>query len=252
MTHRLLILGGTAEALDLAAQAAARFGAALEVTSTLAGRTQSPRLPAGRVRMGGFGGVDGLAAFLRAERTDALIDATHPFAATISRHAAEACVIVGVARLALVRPRWRMVPGDNWRFVANNDDAAEAIAESGARRVFLTIGGRGLEPFARLADRCFLVRMIEPPTVPLPLAGDRLVLARGPFSVDAERTLMEAARIELVVSRASGGSATEAKLVAARDLGLPVILIERPRSPPGETVDGVEAALGWLAARFGG
>ncbi len=248
MTHKLLILGGTAEAIDLADQAVACFGAALEVTSALAGRTQAPRLPAGRIRTGGFGGVDGLVAFLHGERIDLLIDATHPFAATISRHAAEACSNAGVPRLVLGRPSWRMVPGDRWRFVSGNDAATEAIVELDAHRVFLTIGGRGLKPFGQLVDRFFLVRMIEKPAAPLPLPDYRLVLARPPFSVDAERTLMEAMRIDLLVSRASGGLATESKLIAARDLGLPVVLIERPAPPPGETVESVEAALGWLEA----
>lgn len=252
MTRRLLILGGTAEAFDLADRASARFGAALDIVSALAGRTQSPRMPVGRVRVGGFGGVEGLVEFLRAEPIDTVIDATHPFAATISRHAAEACAIAGVARLALVRPRWQRVPGDRWRFVPSNQAAADAIREAGARRVFLTIGGRGLDPFARLEDVFFLVRMIEKPPTPLPMRDHCLALARGPFSVDAERTLMEATRIELLVSRASGGPATEPKLIAARDLGLPVVLIERPAPPPGETVGSVEAALDWLAARLPG
>lgn len=252
MTARLLILGGTAEAVELAERAAARFGPALEITSALAGRTTRPRRPVGRVRVGGFGGVEGLAGFLREARIDLLIDATHPFAAQISRHAVEACAIAGVARLALVRPRWQSVPGDRWRLVPSNQAAAEAIREAGARRVFLTIGGRGLEPFARLAGVFFLVRMIEPPARPPPMVDHRVLLARGPFSVEAERTLMEAARVEMLVSRASGGSATEPKLVAARDLGLPVVLIERPPAPPGDAAQSVAAALEWLAMRLGG
>lgn len=250
MIRRLLILGGTSEAVELADLAIARFGAALEVTSALAGRTHTPRLPVGRIRTGGFGGAGGLAAYLRDERIGLLIDATHPFAVTISRHAVEACATANVARLALIRPEWRMVPGDRWRAVPGNDAAAAAIEAIGARRVFLTIGGRGLEPFATLVDRFFLVRMIEKPAAPLPMPDHCLVLARPPFSVEAERTLMEAMRIDLLVSRASGGPITEPKLIAARDLELPVVLIERPPPPPGEAVETIEAALGWLAARL--
>lgn len=250
MTENLLILGGTAEAVELAAQATYRFGDALDVTSALAGRTQNPRAPIGRVRIGGFGGVDGLVDYLRTERIDALIDATHPFASTISHHAAEACAIANVERLVLTRPRWSRAPGDRWTVVANNEAAAKAIDHIGARRVFLSVGGRGLDPFARFVDRFFLVRMIEPSAQPLGLRDHRLVLARGPFSVEAERALMAEERIELLISRASGGPATEPKLIAARELALPVVLLERPAPPPGEVVESVAAALDWLAARL--
>ncbi len=252
MTKRLLILGGTAEAVEVADQAMARFGAALDITSALAGRTKAPRTPMGRVRIGGFGGVDGLVDYLRAETIDLVIDATHPFAATISYHAAEACAAAKIARLVFTRPRWAMSQSDRWQNVPNNEVAAATIETMNARRVFLSIGGRGLQPFARLVDRFFLVRMIEPPVRPLELRDYRLLLARGPFSVEAERALMAEDRIDLLVSRASGGQATEAKLIAARALGLPVVLIDRPAPPTGEAVDSVEAALGWLAARLRG
>ncbi|MSO68812.1 MAG: cobalt-precorrin-6A reductase [Alphaproteobacteria bacterium] len=252
MTKRLLILGGTAEAVDLADQAMARFGAALDITSALAGRTKAPRTPMGRVRIGGFGGVDGLVDYLRVEKIDLVIDATHPFAATISNHAAEACAAARVARLVFTRPRWTMSPRDRWQNVPNNEVAAAAIETMNARRVFLSIGGRGLQPFARLFDRFFLVRMIESPVQPLELRDHRLLLARGPFSVDAERALMVEERIDLLVSRASGGQATEAKLIAARELGLPVVLIDRPAPAAGEAVDSVAAALSWLATHLRG
>jgi precorrin-6A/cobalt-precorrin-6A reductase len=251
MTRRLLILGGTAEAVALAEAAHARFGAPLAVTSALAGRTRSPRLPPGEVRRGGFGGAGGLRRYLEARRIAALIDATHPFAATISRHAGEACAAAGVPYLALVRPPWSPAPGDRWRFVADEAAAAEAVRASGARRVFLTIGGRRLAPFAALVGVHFLVRMIEPPPAPPPLADHRIILARGPFAPDAERRLMAAERIHLLITRASGGAASEAKLQAARALGLPVVLIERPPAPGGEAVASVEQALDWLAARLG-
>ncbi|MGD9539038.1 MAG: cobalt-precorrin-6A reductase [Alphaproteobacteria bacterium] len=246
---RLLILGGTAEAAALAAQASARFGPRLEVISALAGCTATPRAIEGKVRVGGFGGADGLADYLRAERIGLVIDATHPFAETISRHAAAACAAAGVPHLALVRPAWRAGAGDDWRRVADGAAAAEAVEQAGARRVFLSIGSRGVDAFTRLAEVFFLVRAIEPPAAPLPLARHRLILARGPFSLDDEIALIKQERIELVVSRASGGAATQAKLLAARALGIPVVMIERPKPPPGETVDSVEAALGWIAAR---
>lgn len=251
MTNRLLILGGTAEAAALAEAAIARFGARVTVISALAGRTSEPRLPFGVVRVGGFGGANGLAAYLEAERIDALIDATHPFAAIISRHAAEASDAARVPRLMLARPPWRPSDGDRWHVVA--DDAA-AVAQTralGARRVFLTTGQRGLGAFSALEGVWFLVRLIEKPTTPIPLAHHRLILARGPFGLDAERELMRSERIELLVSRASGGASTEAKLVAARELGIPVVLIERPAPPPGDAVPSIDEALGWLAARLG-
>jgi precorrin-6A/cobalt-precorrin-6A reductase len=247
--RRLLILGGTAEAADLAARAGARFGAALEVITALAGRTAKPRAIEGAVKVGGFGGASGLAEYLRTMRIDLVIDATHPFAQTISRNASAACTAIGVPRLALVRPPWRPSAADDWRLVADNQAAARAVEQAGARRVFLSIGSRGLEAFARLADVFFLVRMIEPPRPPLPLKHHRLVLARGPFALDDELALMREERIELLVSRVSGGAATEAKLVAARRLGLPIVMIERPEPPPGDTVASVEDALSWLAAR---
>ncbi|MBM3481944.1 MAG: cobalt-precorrin-6A reductase [Alphaproteobacteria bacterium] len=250
MTKRLLILGGTHEAAALAEAVTARFGAAVEVISSLAGRTSAPHRPVGAVRVGGFGGVAGLETFLRAERIDALIDATHPFAATISRHAADASARAGVPRLVLARPPWLPEPGDRWACVADNEAAAGAAKDSGARRVFLTIGGRGLAPFATLTDLWFLVRLIERPSEPIPLAHLRLILARGPFSVAAERDLMVEERIDLLITRASGGAATEAKLIAARELLLPVILIDRPPGPGGEVVTTIDEALVWLAVRL--
>lgn len=251
MTKRLLILGGTAEAAALAEALTRRFASDLEVINALAGRTSEPRLPAGTVRVGGFGGVEGLETFLRAERIDALIDATHPFAATISRHAAEASMRAHVPRLVLTRPAWSPAPGDRWTVAENDARAADATRDIRARRVFLTTGSRGLAPFAALSDVWFLLRLIEPPATPIPLAQHRLILARGPFGVGAERTLMQDERIDLLVTRASGGEATEGKLIAARELGLPVILIDRPPPPPGETVNSIDEALAWLSARLG-
>jgi precorrin-6A/cobalt-precorrin-6A reductase len=238
---RLLILGGTAEAVALAEACVARPG--LEVISSLAGRTRSPTLPPGEVRSGGFGGVAGLAKFLLERTIDRVVDATHPFAAQIGAHAEQACRDVGVARLRLLRPPWRPEPGDRWIEVADLAAAARLLPELG-RRAFLTVGQRELEAFAGL-DLWFLVRTIEPAGC-LPLRRAYWLAGRGPFTVDGEIALLRAHAIDVLVTKASGGAATYAKLVAARRLGLPVVMVRRPLPPPGPVVDSVEAALAWL------
>jgi precorrin-6A/cobalt-precorrin-6A reductase len=238
---RILILGGTAEAVALAAACADRSD--LEVISSLAGRTRTPNLPPGTVRRGGFGGPAGLARFLAERGIGRVIDATHPFAAQIGAHAEEACRRVGVARLRLLRPPWRAQPGDRWLEVADLAAAARALPDLG-RRVFLTVGQRDLEAFAGL-DLWFLVRTIEPPG-PLPLRHAQWLAGRGPFALEDEVRLLREHRIEVLVSKASGGDATAAKLIAARRLGLPVIMIQRPPPPPGPLVDSVAAALAWV------
>ena len=175
---RLLILGGTAEGRALAEASEARFGSSLTVISALAGRTRAPLLPAGEVRIGGFGGAEGLASYLRDERVGLLVDATHPFATQISAQACEAAARAGTKRLALVRPPWRPVPGDRWIDVDTVDDAVAAIPAQ-ARRVFLTVGVRSLAPFAGRHDLWFLVRLVDEPAEPIPLAQHRLICARG-------------------------------------------------------------------------
>jgi precorrin-6A/cobalt-precorrin-6A reductase len=237
----LLILGGTAEAVELAGACTARPG--LEVISSLAGRTRAPSLPPGEVRIGGFGGAGGLARFLAERGIDRVIDATHPFAAQIGAHAEQACRKAEVPRLRLLRPPWTREPGDHWIEVADLAEAARRLPELG-RRVFLTVGHQDLGAFARL-DLWFLVRTIEPPGV-LPLRDAQWLAGRGPFGVPDELALLRAHAIDVLVSKASGGSATYAKLAAARQLGLPVLMIRRPPPPPGPVVDSVEAALAWL------
>jgi precorrin-6A/cobalt-precorrin-6A reductase len=237
----VLILGGTAEALELAVACAARAGFA--VISSLAGRTRAPALPPGDVRIGGFGGVEGLSRFLVERGIDRVIDATHPFAAQMSAHAEQACREAGVLRLRLLRPPWVAVPGDRWIEVADLAEAAQRLPSLG-RRAFLTIGRQELEAFAPLDLWC-LVRTIEAPGV-LSLRQGHWLAGRGPFAVEDEIALLRTHAIEALVTKASGGGATYAKLVAARQLGLPVLMIRRPPPPPGPVVGSVAAALAWL------
>lgn len=246
--RRLLILGGTGEAAALARAAAERFAAGLDIVTSLAGRTAVPALPRGRVRIGGFGGADGLAAYLRDERVDLLIDATHPFAATISVNARRAADAAGVPRLALARPPWPRHPLDRWIEVADMAGAAAALPQAG-RRAFITVGAGEIAAFAGLAEVWMLVRLIEPPRAPLPLAQHELVIDRGPFSVTGERRLIESRRIDVLVTKASGGAATAAKIEAARALELPVVMVRRPPPEPGERVGTVDEALAWIAER---
>ena len=247
----MLILGGTAEAAALAGAALARFPGGVAVISSLAGRTEHPAPVPGAVRIGGFGGAEGLAAFLAAERIDGVIDATHPFAARISAHAVEACSAAGVPRLVLHRPPWRRHPLDRWIEVEDLAGAAAALTNLG-RRVWLTIGAGEIGSFAGIADRHFLVRLVDPPEAPLPLASFELLIGRGPFNLAEERRILQKYAIDVIVAKASGGTATEAKLVAARERDLPVVMVRRPSPPPGPRVDSVEAAIDWLAEEIAG
>jgi precorrin-6A/cobalt-precorrin-6A reductase len=247
----LLILGGTGEAAALAAAALARFGDDIAVTTSLAGRTARPAPLAGEVRIGGFGGSAGLAAYLASAGIDLVVDATHPFAAQISAQAAEACGAAGVPRLLLDRPPWRRHPLDRWIETEDLAGAAAALPRLG-RRVWLTVGARDLGAFAGLTGHQFLVRMIEKPPSPLPLRSYELLLARGPFNVPAERLIIERHAIEVLVAKASGGAATEAKLIAARERDLPVVMVRRPPKPAGERAADTIEALDWLAARLAG
>ena len=250
-TPRLLILGGTAEAAGLAAAMHASVGDGLSIVTSLAGRTRSPKRPKGAVRRGGFGGAQGLEAYLRAESIDLVVDATHPFAAAISSHARVACDRAGVARLLLLRPAWQRQEGDRWFDAADMGHARDLVPSLG-RRAFLTVGAGELAHFGGLPDIWFLVRLIEPPSVPPPLAKYDLILARGPFEEAAERTLMKRRRIDVLVTKQSGGSATEAKLAAARALDLPVLMVSRPAPEPGPTAGSVTEAQSWIEDRLAG
>ena len=242
---RLLILGGTGEAAALARAAVERFGDGLAVTTSLAGRTERPGPIPGQVRIGGFGGPAGLAAYLRDHEIDRLIDATHPFAARISSEAHAACNIVGVPRLTLLRPPWRRHPLDRWIEVADMKAAAGIVARIG-RRAWLTIGAGEVAAFSAVTGVRFLVRLVDPPRRPLPLRFCQIVVGRGPFALEAERHLIARHAIDVLVCKASGGAATEAKLVAARDYSLPVVMVRRPVPEPGHVVETVDEALDWL------
>jgi precorrin-6A/cobalt-precorrin-6A reductase len=243
---RLLILGGTGEASVLAHDVLARFGDHIEVTTALAGRTRHPGPIPGQVRIGGFGGAVGLADYLMTHRVDRLIDATHPFAAEISGAARLACDQVGVPRLLLLRPAWRRHPLDRWIEVDSVEAAAQIVGRVG-RRALLTVGAGEVAAFAPANSVRFVVRMIDPPRAPLPLRFHEVVLGRGPFALNEERHLLQRYSIDVMVCKASGGAATEAKLVAARELSLPVIMVRRPPVERGLSVDTVDAALDWLA-----
>lgn len=242
MARRVLILGGTAEASGLAAALAS--DGRTETIVSLAGRTASPRLPAGRTRSGGFGGVDGLARYLADESIDIVVDATHPFAARISANAAEAAARAGVPRLIVRRPQWTPQRGEHWREVASEADAA-AVLPAGAR-AFLALGSQHLDAFSARTDVWFLVRVIDAPPAPL-LPGPHLtVTGRGPFDVGSETILLQSHQISHVVVRNSGGEDGRAKLVAARMRAVPVIMIARPPRPPGPVAASVDDALAWL------
>jgi precorrin-6A/cobalt-precorrin-6A reductase len=240
--RRVLVLGGTAEARELADVLAAEPD--VVVTTSLAGRTRDPRLPAGTVRTGGFGGVEGLVGAL--SDVDLLVDATHPFAARMTAHAAAAAARTGTPLVVLRRPGWTAGPGDHWRRVPTTGAAAAAVV--GSRRVFLAIGRQGVGEFLEV-DAWFLVRAIEAPDALPPRA--ELVLARGPFALDDERALLRRHRIDVVVAKDSGG-VTEAKLVAARELGVPVVLIDRPSVPDGVRVVGDVTGAHGVVREHGG
>jgi precorrin-6A/cobalt-precorrin-6A reductase len=242
---RLLILGGTTEAAALARGAWARFGDTLQVTTSLAGRTERPSPLPGQLRVGGFGGAEGLATYLKTYGFDRLIDATHPFASRISAQARLACVQANVSRLLLLRPPWRRHSRDRWIEVDGMDGAAAIVGRIG-RRPWLTVGSGEIACFSTVAGVRFLVRLVDPPRQQLPLPLYDLVVGRGPFTLFGERRVFERHAIDVLVCKASGGTATEGKIIAARELGLPVIMVRRPIPELGEAVETVGAALDWL------
>lgn len=220
---------------------------AWEVTLSLAGRTSAPKPAPVATRIGGFGGADGLARWLRDNRATAVVDATHPFAAIISRNAAEACRAAGVPLLALRRPPWRAVAGDRWTEVTTMAEAARALGPA-PRCVFLTVGRLELGAFATAPQHRYVVRTIEPITNALPAPNLVAIRDRGPFDAGDEQELIQREGIDVVVTKNSGGEATYGKIAAARDLGLPVIMVARPDKPDAESVATSEEAMGWLAS----
>ena len=241
-TQTVLILGGTGEARDLARRLVGRGG--LRVVSSLAGRVSDPALPAGEVRIGGFGGTAGLAGWLTANNVTAVIDATHPFAQNMSSNAAAACARTGTPLLSLVRPPWTPGEHDVWH-QAGSLEAAAGLLPSLGRRAFLTTGRQGLAAFAPLDQTWFLIRCVDPPAAPLPPARE-VILARGPYDAEAERALMQAHRIDVLVTKNSGGAMTAGKLDAARELSIPVIMVRRPPLPDVPRRASAADAESWL------
>jgi precorrin-6A/cobalt-precorrin-6A reductase len=240
---RVLILGGTRDAVDLAGGAAALDG--YEIIYSLAGVTQNPNLPGCEVRSGGFGGPEGLGEYIQNNRINAVIDATHPFAAGITANAYSACRISDVPRLKYLRPPWQPGPDDDWIDAAFTGDAATYLAAHPGS-AFLTIGGRDLGAFAGLKDCRFLVRYIHAPKGGVPLDNCEVVVDRGPFDEAGETELMRSQGVQYLVSKNSGGDGAAAKLGAARALGIPVIMINRPAPPEGPIAETEADALAWL------
>lgn len=228
MAKKILILGGTTEARQLAGKLAERGG--VEVTLSLAGRTESPVAQGVPTRSGGFGGAGGLANYIREQNTDLLIDATHPYAANISRNAAEAARKANVPILALRRPAWEPVEGDRWTLVG---DAAEAVQELGAppRKIFLALGRQEIGEFASAPQHSYVIRSVDPVEPPLGVPDATYILARGPFAETGEMEMLTTHRIDAIVAKNSGGGATYGKIAAARKLGIEVILFRRPLLP---------------------
>ena len=239
----IVILGGTAEARQLAA---ALVADGVDAISSLAGRVSSPNLPPGRVRVGGFGGADGLAEYLRGQQAAALVDATHPFAARISTNAVLAADRTGTPLIRLERTGWSEHPrAASWMWVP--DAAAAREAADSARRPFLTTGRQSLSEFVSWADRDVLIRLVDPPSKQLPQRWT-LIISRGPYSYSGERQILREHAVDVLLSKDSGGTYTVAKLEAAGDLGIPVVIIARPELPPARTCSTVAEAAAWCRA----
>ncbi len=238
----ILILGGTTEATALARALAAR---GMRATLSLAGRVARPAPQPVPLRVGGFGGAAGLARHLAAHEITHLVDATHPFAAQMSRNAVAASRAVGVPLVALTRPAWRPGPGDRWQVVADMAGAAAAL-EGPPRGVFLAVGRMHLGDFAGRPQHRYVLRLVDPPEGPLPLRAAHVEIARGPFTEAADRALLARHRVDLVVSKNAGGTGARAKIDAARALGLPVVMIDRPALPERRELHAADAVIDWI------
>jgi len=241
---RALILGGTADASLLAAEVAR---ARIDAVYSYGGRTRAPADQPLPTRIGGFGGVSGLADYIRRERITHVIDATHPFAAEMSRHAVQACAQTGTPLIALERAPWTKAPGDTWIEVADVTAALAALPETPAK-MFLAIGRQHIAPFASKPQHTYTLRFVDPPEAPLPFAAD-VIVSRGPFTFDGELEMMRTRGIAWIVARNSGGDGARAKIDAARMLGLPVIMIARPKLPERLRVESVAEIMQWLGHR---
>ncbi|MET3709889.1 precorrin-6A/cobalt-precorrin-6A reductase [Sphingomonas trueperi] len=238
----ILLLGGTTEASALA-RLLAKHG--VPATLSYAGRTEAPRAQPIPVRVGGFGGVEGLAAYLRAARVTHLVDATHPFAATMSANALAAAQLAGVPLVALTRPAWVPVSGDRWTRVADIRGAVAALGGA-PRRILLALGRMHVADFAAMPQHHYVLRFVDAPAVSPILPHHTLIVDRGPFTPEGDRALMEAHGIDRVVCKNAGGRGAEAKLIAARALGIPLLMIDRPTLPPRAEVTDPAAVLEWL------
>ncbi len=245
---RALILGGTSDASLLAAEIAR---AGIEAVYSYGGRTRAPAEQPLPTRIGGFGGVSGLADYIRREGITRVIDATHPFAAEMSRHAIEACATTDTPLIALERAPWTRVSGDNWIDVEDVGTAAAALPEAPAN-VFLAIGRQHIAPFASKPQHTYTLRFVDPPGADLPFAAN-VIVSRGPFTLQSELEMMRTRGIAWIVARNSGGDGARAKIEAARSLDLPVIMIARPQLPERRRVESVTDVMQWLghSARLG-
>ncbi|MDH2344474.1 cobalt-precorrin-6A reductase [Bradyrhizobium sp. SSUT77] len=241
---RALILGGTADASLLAAEIAR---AGIDAVYSYGGRTRAPADQPLPTRIGGFGGVSGLADYIRREDITHVIDATHPFAAEMSRNAVAACKDTGTPLIALERAPWTKAPGDNWIETADVNAAVAALPEAAAN-VFLAIGRQHVAPFAAKPQHAYTLRFVDPPEAPLPFAAD-VIVSRGPFTLEGELAMLRARAITWIVARNSGGDGARAKIDAARRLGLPVIMISRPQLPERLRVESVAEIMQWLGHR---
>lgn len=244
--RRVLILGGTGEAYDLAEAIDARLGDNVALVTALAGRTTDPRQPVGQVRLGGFGGTAGLKTYLQDTAVDCVIDATHPFAAQMTEQAYTACQQIDVSYLRLDRPAWAPQQGDRWHMASDASAAAAMLPQVGSV-AFLTVGTKELDTFRNLDGVQIAMRLVDPPAEPIPLEEVVMILGKGPFDLEDERALLSQHRIDVLVTKNSGGEATEAKLTAAREAGIPVIMIDRPAQNVEPVVTNVAEALTWLA-----
>ncbi len=241
---RILLLGGTTEATAIAARLAS--DASAEATLSLAGRTANPAASPLPVRIGGFGGFAGLAEYLRHERIDLLVDATHPFAARISTNAIAASNATGVSLLAIERPPWTPVAGDDW-IEHESITAAIAALPDEPQNVFSGLGRQAIDALSSAPQHGYVIRVVDRLKIPADLPSAKLVAARGPFRTDDDTKLFEEHRIRYVLAKNAGGSAAYSKIEAARNLGIKVHMVRRPKLPPRTTVSSVDEALAWIA-----